>query len=198
MRFLTYSAAVLAGFLISASAEATSFLMMDQNQVIESSKAVCFGTIESVGSQSIPTQARAKTISTFKIQECLKGALSGTVKIIAPGGSMEVTKNGKTEKIVQKVPGAPQFVKGWTGVVHLWWPNNSKTDELQVTSWQRGLMRMTYDAEIKDFREGDILSQSARKESSTKPQKKYQRPATRPAEMTLKAYREKVRELSQP
>jgi hypothetical protein len=198
MRFLTYSAAVLASFLTYASAEATSFLMMDQNQVIESSKAVCFGTIESVSSQSIRTKARAKTISTFRIQECLKGTLSGTVKITAPGGTMEITKDGKTEKIVQKVPGAPQFVKGWTGVVHLWWPNNAKTDELQVTSWQRGLMRMTYDAEMKDFREGDILPQSAKKAPSTKSQKKYQRPANRPAEMTLKAYREKVRKLSQP
>jgi hypothetical protein len=198
MRFLSYLAAVLAGFLTSASAEATSFLMMDQNQVIESSKAVCFGSIESVSSQTIPNQARAKTVSTFKIQECLKGTLSGTVKIVAPGGTMEATKNGKTEKIIQKIPGAPQFVKGWMGVVHLWWPDNSKMDELQVTSWQRGLMRMTYDAEIKDYREGDVIPQSAKNAPSTKSQKKYQRPANRPAEMTLKAYREKVHELSQP
>ncbi len=172
--------------------------MMDQNQVIESSKAVCFGTIESVSSQKSAQQSRVKTISSFKIQECLKGSLSGTVKISSPGGTVEVTKNGKTERIVQKVPGAPQFVKGWTGVVHLWWPNNANTDELQVTSWQRGLMRMTYDAEIKDFREGDVLPRSAKKQSSENAQKKYQRPINGSTEMTLKSYREKVQKLSQP
>lgn len=193
---LRISSSVLAfvALLLPASSQATTFIMMTQEQVIQSSKAICFGEITDVSSAQIPQRNRVKTIATFKIQECLKGSLSGSIKISAPGGSMKISENGQEKTVTQRVIGAPHLEKGWIGVVHLSWREDKVPQEFQVTSWQRGMMQMTYDKELKDFREGGPQSQTQVSEKPVAPEKRLKRVSEGSTRTTLSKYREKVQQ----
>jgi len=191
---ISSTALAFLALVLPVSSQATTFIMMTQDQVIQSSKAICFGEITDVSSVQIPQRNRFKTIATFKIQECLKGSLSGSIKISAPGGSMKISENGQEKMVSQRIPGAPHLEKGWMGVVHLSWREDKTPQEFQVTSWQRGMMQMTYDSELKDFREGGPRSQTQVSDKPIAPEKRLKRSSEASTRTTLSKYREKVRQ----
>ena len=126
----------LALWLLPVAASGTTFVLMDNAQLMEASDAVVVGTVTAIESTA---SASGGTIYTYvKVQPdtVIKGAIApGPIVLREPGGSAA----GRTEWLF----GAPEF---WTGERSLLFLSRDADGSLQTTNLSMGKYAVSIDA----------------------------------------------------
>jgi hypothetical protein len=106
---LTLAACVLAIGVLAKTRASDS--VIDEGLIV-GARAIVRGTVTSVESQFDNTEQRVFTYTTLKVEEVLKGQISGSDLVLKEEG-------GETETIGERVYGTPQFEPGERVVVYL-------------------------------------------------------------------------------
>lgn len=119
---------LIASLIVATSVAATTVVKLDFDKLVSASDVIVVGHVKSV--DGVLQNGRVFTHIDVSIEETLKGDVTGELKIVHIGG--------RTEKLITRVHGMPDFRKGETALLFLEQPKG--VNHYVVTGLAQGKM----------------------------------------------------------